>query len=280
MHNELAVQDGLVFKGNSIVIPKSLCADMKLKICSSHLGIEACLRHACECIYWPGMSAEMKHHISMCETFRELDSTSHAKETLMSLEVPSCPWGKIATDIFTLDGKDYQASATILKLKSHFARYGIPDQVVSDSGLITEFYRKWDFEHLTSSPGNSKANGKAESGVKTAKRILKKSINAGTNPYLVILGYRNTPTEGMTTSPAQRLMSRRTKTLLPTTQSLLLLRTINLEGEKKELRQCQQDKAKYYNRSAKDLPSLSESNVVRMKPFKLGNKCGPGRCKA
>ena len=79
---------------------------MKLKIHSSHLGIEARLRRARECIYWPGMSAEMKHHISSCEICRELDSRTHPKETLMSHEVPSRPWEKLATDIFSLDGKD------------------------------------------------------------------------------------------------------------------------------------------------------------------------------
>ena len=74
MRDELTVQDGLIFKGNSVVIPRSLRADMKTKIHSSHLGIEACLRRARECIYWPGMSAEMKQYISACETCRELDS--------------------------------------------------------------------------------------------------------------------------------------------------------------------------------------------------------------
>ena len=133
---------------------------------------------------------------------------------------------------------DTKASTTILKLKSHFACYGIPDQVIGDSGPqftadeFAEFPRKLDFEHLTSSPGNSKANGKAESGVKTVKRIMKKS-------YLAVLDYGNTPTQGMTISPAQRLISQRTKTLLPTTQSLLLPRAINLVGEQKELRQRQ-----------------------------------------
>ena len=67
-------------------------------------------------------------------------------------------------------------------------------------------------------------------------------------------------------------MRRRTKTLLPSTQNLLLPRTLNLESEKKERRQRQQAQAKYYNRSARDLPSLSEGDVVRMKPFKLGDK--------
>ena len=166
---------------------------------------------------WP----EMKEYISVRETCRELDSMTHVTETLISHEVPSRPWEKIATDIFTLDGIDYcsnfwevdrlpntKASTTILKLKSHFARYGIPDQEISDnepqftSDEFTNFSRTWDFENLTSSPGNSKANGKAESEVKTAKRMLKKSIRAGTDPYLAVLDYRNTPTQGMTTQPS------------------------------------------------------------------------------
>lgn len=166
---------------------------------------------------------------------------------------------------------------TILKLKNNFARYGIPDQVVSDNGPqfnskeFADFARTWDFKHLTSSPGHSKA----ESGVKTAKRILRKSIKAGTDPSLAILDYRNTPTQGMTSSPAQRLMSRRTKTLLPTTHSLFLPKNIDLENEKRELRQRQQVQAKYYNKTARELPSLAEGDVVRMKPFKLGEKSCP-----
>ena len=173
MRDQLTVQGGLVFEGNFVVIPKSLYTDMKLKIHSSHLGIEACLRRAHECIYWPSMSAEMKHHISASEPCRELDSTTHAKETLMSHEIPSRPWEKIATDIFTLDGKDYlvtidyfsnfwevdrfpkpKANSTILKLKSHFARYGIPDLVISKDGPqfiadeFAEFSKKWDLSTL------------------------------------------------------------------------------------------------------------------------------------
>ena len=38
MRDELTVQDGLIFKGNSVVIPKSLRADMKLKIHSLSAG--------------------------------------------------------------------------------------------------------------------------------------------------------------------------------------------------------------------------------------------------
>ena len=41
------------------------------------------------------------------------------------------------------------------------------------------------------------------------------------DPYLAVLDHRNTPTQGFTTSPAQRMFSRRTKNLLPRTTQLL-----------------------------------------------------------
>ena len=76
----------------------------------------------------------------------------------------------------------------------------------------------------------------------------------------------------MTTSPAQRLMGRWTKTLLPTAQSLLKPKTTQSEIERSQLKERQRAKAKYYNRNTKDLPTLNEGDVVRMKPFKLGAK--------
>ena len=41
------------------------------------------------------------------------------------------------------------------------------------------------------------------------------------DPYIGLLNIRNTPSEGMITSPAQRLFGRRTKMLLPTAHSQL-----------------------------------------------------------
>lgn len=67
------------------------------------------------------------------------------------------------------------AKTVITKLKHHFARHGIPDQVVTDNGPqfsgqeFTAFSRKWCFTHTPVSPYNSKANGKVESAVKMAK---------------------------------------------------------------------------------------------------------------
>ena len=114
------------------------------------------------------------------------------------------------------------SSAVVLKLKNHFAHYGYPDCLISDNGsqfLSSEFHKftnNRDFEHRTSSPGNSKTNGKGESPVETAKNLLRKGLSARTDPYIAIIDYRDTPTQAMESSPAQCLMNRGTRTILPT----------------------------------------------------------------
>ena len=86
---------------------------------------------------------------------------------------------------------------------------------------LKKFAREWGFEHVTSSRHYAQSNGNAENAVKTAKSLLKKAKLDGSDPLKVILEWRNTPTEGLESSPAQRLMSRRTRTLLSTQNSLL-----------------------------------------------------------
>ncbi len=44
--DELTVQDGIVFKGERVVIPDALRSDMIHRVHSAHLGVEGCLRRA------------------------------------------------------------------------------------------------------------------------------------------------------------------------------------------------------------------------------------------
>ena len=242
------------------------------------------------------MNAELKEMIAACETCRTYE-TSHHKESLMPHKIPNRPWEQVAVDLFELNKKEYMitvdyfsnfweihrltsttSSAIVLKLKNHFARYGCPNRLISDNGpqFVSSEFRKfaneWDFEHRTSSPGNSKANGKVESAVKTAKNLLRKALSARTDPYIAILDYRNTPTQGMESSPAQRLMNRRTRTLLPTTKTLLQPSVPQSERDVQQLNRRQFQQCKYYNQHARDLPPLKEGDVVRIKPFRLGSK--------
>ena len=48
---EITVQNGMLFKGERIIVPAQLRKEMMEKIHSFHLGIEGCLRRAKEVFY-------------------------------------------------------------------------------------------------------------------------------------------------------------------------------------------------------------------------------------
>ena len=286
VRDELSIQNGVVFCGERAVVPKSLRKDMLQRIHASHLGIEGCLRRARECLYWPGMNSEVKDFIQQCEVCRSTD-VKQQKEPLQPHDIPTRQWAKVAVDLFVCNRQNYLiivdyysgfweiehldstvSSHVIRKMKMHFARYGIPDVVMSDNGpqFASEEYKRfsktWKFELITSSPHHPRSNGKAENAVKAAKRLMMKAKKDGSDVYLALLDYRNTPTQGLETSPVQRLMSRRTKTLLPTTAKLLQPQIP--DGQHKKMLANQERQAKYYDRGARTLPDLKPGDTVRM----------------
>ena len=293
--DELSAQNGVLFKGPRIIIPKSMRQEMLVRIHSSHLGAESCLRKARDVLYWPNMSSEIRDMVGQCSPCNEYQQ-SQCKEPLMTHKIPERPWSRLAVDIFTLDKSDYlitvdfysdfwevdtlphmTAETVIECCKTHFSRYGVPDVVISDNGRqfaseeFANFARDWEFEHITTSPYHSQSNGKAESAVKIAKKVIKKAKTSGQDVWKAILDWRNTPTENIGSSPAQRLMSRRTRTLLPTATRLLKPQVVEGVAEKIKLRR---QKAKQsYDRGSKELPELKVGQPVRVKPSpSQGNK--------
>ena len=90
--------------------------------------------------------------------------------------------------------------------------------------------------------------------------------------YMAILDYWNTLTQGMDSSPVQRLMNWRTKTLLPRSRALLQLRITYPRKEQQNLAKGQEQQVRYFNQGTRSLREQTEGNVVRMKPFRLGDK--------
>ena len=212
VRDELSAQDGIVFKGDRCVVPKSLGPKDLSRIHRSHIGVQGCSRRARESVYWQGMNAVMRsweNSASQCETRRTYE-ISQQKETLHPHEVPDRPWSKVAVDLFELNNRHYLATvdyynnywevdrlessttskAVIYKLKQHFARHcrkTSDNGPQFDSDRFRRFARDYEFEHVTSSPGHSQSNGMAESAVKTAKKRIKKANKDGTDPWLAIL---------------------------------------------------------------------------------------------
>lgn len=155
MRDELGAYDGLVFKGERLVVPQGLRAEIKKDIHVSQAGVEGFLRRARESVYWPDMNAELRHWISTCEPCRLFDLfTQDQKDYLITVDFYSGFW-----ELDRLRTTD--SGVVIRKLKAQFARYGSPRQLVSDNGpqFITAEFQKltkeWDFEHMVTSPYGS-----------------------------------------------------------------------------------------------------------------------------
>ena len=86
---------------------------------------------------------------------------------------------------------------------------------------FAQFANTWGFIHSTSSPRYPQSNGLAEKAVQTAKRIVMKATASGRDPYIALLEYRTTPISDCGKSPAQLIMSRRLRSILPSTPAPL-----------------------------------------------------------
>ena len=65
--SELIVQGKLVFRGSRLFVPSSLRKEFMSLAHSSHIGLWGCLRRLRECMFWPGMSAQMKDSVVQCD---------------------------------------------------------------------------------------------------------------------------------------------------------------------------------------------------------------------
>lgn len=140
VRDELSVQNGVVFCGERAVVLKSLRKDMLQGSHTSHLGIEGCLHHARECLYWPGMNSEVKDFIQQCEFCRSTD-VKQQKEPIQPHGIPTRQWAKVVVDLFVCNRQNYLiivdyysgfweiehlnstvSSHVIRRMKMHFAR--------------------------------------------------------------------------------------------------------------------------------------------------------------
>ena len=63
----MSVIDGLIFKGERIVIPTALQAKALRAIHRSHMGIQKILDRSKGCFYWSGISKDITHVCETCE---------------------------------------------------------------------------------------------------------------------------------------------------------------------------------------------------------------------
>lgn len=286
--DEISAVEGILFKGERLIVPAAMRAEMLQRVHESHLGIESCRRRARELLFWPGLSqniTDMVNSCNVCMTHQRQQS----KEPLHPHSVPERPWQKIGVDLFTFDQQEYlllvdyyskfievewlksdtRSATVITHLKSQFARHGIPETVISDNGPqfssreFQAFAKEWEFSHKTTSPHHAQSNGMAERGVQTVKQMLKKAKADGKDPYLSLLNLRSTPMDDIGASPAQLLMGRRLRTRLPATPQMLKPQTVP-NTVLQTLQKRQQKQTEYFNQRTRALQNLHTGENVRI----------------
>ena len=291
--DELAVYDGLVFRGMTVVVPRTLRRCVIDNLRRSHLGIDSLIRRAKELVYWPSMRNDLAEAVINCEACQVIQQ-SNRREPMMSIEtntpsqcigVDPCQWeGKdflITVDYFSGFWEiDYLTTTTtgaiVKKLKRHFARYGIPLRLVTDSDPrflsreFVDFIKGCDIEHNTSSPHHLQGNGKAENAVNSAKKMLSKCLLDGTDHMEALMEIRNTPQQGIGTSSALRMFGRRCRTMVPTPTALLQSRVTQADNQQVESQKRKQVES--YNQYKARARPLDTGSSVMMKPFNTGGK--------
>jgi len=100
--DELTMEEGLVYKGHRLVIPFKERPGIVKSLHESHIGIEGTLHRARDIIYWPGITVQLKDHLSRCGICNRYQPEQR-KEPLKPHDVPNLPWEKVGVDLFVLD---------------------------------------------------------------------------------------------------------------------------------------------------------------------------------
>ena len=284
----LVVQDGIILRGEQIVVPVKLRACLIEQAHGGHPGADRTTRRLKDAVYWPSLSQDVSKVVSACSICNSL--TSHQqKEPMIVPPVPDLPWSHIGADLFEWRNKHYLVTvdsysgwfeidslhslgsrAVINKLRRLFAMHGRPDVLTSDNGPqfdcaeFNQFAKDWNFQHVKISPRYSQSNSLAENAVCQAKKLLESCHLDGSDPLKALLNLRNIPRDIHLKSPAQRLMSRRTCTVMPMTKSLLQPSAPPTNIVHSQLKKKRYQQKKYYDKSARPLVPLVPDQTVRM----------------
>ena len=270
------------------IIPKCLRTYIMRVLHSAHQGCTGMIARAQSSIYWPGIRKDVLHYQSNCRTCLEI-APSQAREPLITSVLPERPFQVICADFFQVNQRFYlivvdrfsgflhiffsQNAPSNKFVEKHlrdiFVRYGRPERLDTDGGLqfqaesLKKFLKTWGVEHRISSPYYPQSNGRAEIGVRTAKRLLKENSDNGTlnndKVACAILNYHNTPLRDTPMSPAQLLFGRQLADFLPVNPKEYQLHPYWIEQMKKRRvqRSIQVGKqAKRYNIGTRTLQPL------------------------
>ena len=284
---DLVLEDGLILKGDRVVVSESLRTQVLEATHTGHQGETKCLLFARQSVFWPGMSGDIRQMVKDCELCNKYQQ-AQPRLPVMQPDLPTRPWEKLGSDIFQFNGANYliivdyysrfpvirplndtSASTISSHLTSLFAEYGLPSALTADFGsqFISElFKKKCEESNITltfSSPYHHQANGVAERCVGTTKSLWKKAAENNQCPETALWMYRITPLDDHLPSPYELLFGRKPRSPLPSSNLALQSRHPANDAHQEANLQKQTKHAEFYNkRASRDKRVLNSSESV------------------
>ena len=152
IRDDLSIEHSCVAYQGRYYIPEAIREQALASLHIGHPGMLKMKLRAQQSIYWLGINKDIENHVMSCDPC-QVNGRSQQKEPIIPFEVPNRPWQRVGIDLFHHNNgwylivADYYSKypwiqalpATASKdvisaLKSCFAEYGIPEDVISDNG--------------------------------------------------------------------------------------------------------------------------------------------------
>ena len=234
---EITIERGILMWGMRIIIPDKMQKSVLAELHEGHLGVVKMKAVARSFVWWPQIDQHIQDNAKRCGTCQVVQN--QPSQTLLHPWIPaSKPMERIHVDFAgPFEGLTYMvvvdayskwpevfimssitSERTIDTLRTMFARYGLPQIIVTDNGSqftsaeFQEFVHKNGITHKCSAPYHPSTNGQAERFVQTLKQAVRAarsdtgSAQAKLDRFL--LAYRNAAHAVTGESPAALFMRR------------------------------------------------------------------------
>lgn len=298
--NELCEFEGVLLRGDRIVVPFSLRNKILMTAHEGHPGITMMKNHLRSHVWWPKMDAQVEQFVKNCRGCT-LVGAPERPEPLQRSHLPRYPWHTIALDFLgplpdgqyllvvidcysrfmeVCEMETTTASDVIRELSIMFSRYGIPLAMKADNAPqlneecveLKVFCEANGVKLMNTIPYWPQSNGEVERQNRSILKRLRIAQELGRDwrqeLYLYLLTYHSTkhPTTGK--SPGEIMFGRCIKSRLPTVSSFQ-----EDEGVR-DRDMLMKEKGKLYadkRRSAME-SSIEEGDHVLVKRMKKSNK--------
>ena len=211
-------------------------------------------------VWWPNLDKDIATIVQRCNDCQK-SRNKPQPAPLHPWDWPKMPWQRAHIDfagpfmgkmfLIVVDShskwlevevmSSITSEATIEKLRDLFARYGIPQQLVSDNGSqftsreFAEFMKGNGIKHTLVAPYHPRSNGQAERFVQTFKQFFKTDGGDSIKQSLArfLFSYRTTPNSTTGQTPAELFLNRRVRTRLDLIRPDLGLKVFNKQSNQK-----------------------------------------------